>query len=85
VFPRFTDVENRIVHILLAVPAIHRNRFSLTISAKLNKLGEKRVEEPRISNHPSASNSGSDAGESALARRAGVDAEEQRQPVEDLV
>jgi len=70
---------------LLAVPVIHKNGFTLTISAKLNRLGEKRTDEPRTANHPSARNSGADARDSSLARRVAVDAEEPRQAVEDLV
>ncbi|KAE9373451.1 hypothetical protein N431DRAFT_557547 [Stipitochalara longipes BDJ] len=75
-----------IIHILLAIPVIHKNSFTLTISAKLNRSGEKRTEESRALNRPSARNSGSDAGsDGGLARRATADAEESRQPVEDLV
>jgi hypothetical protein len=81
-----TDVLNRVLHILLAIPSIHKNGWTLTISAKLTKVGDKKVADSGSSIQPSGRPTGSDAGSDTLsARRVLVNVAEPRQPVEDLV
>jgi hypothetical protein len=74
------------MHILLAIPALHKNNFTLTISAKLSRRGEKKTYDSRDSVRPSGRPTGSDAGsEAGLARERTVEPDEPRQPVQDLV
>lgn len=81
-----TDGLNRILHILLAIPSIHKNSLTVTISAKLNKVAEKIAAHSGISAQPSGRPTGSDAGSDAgSARGRTVEVGEPREPVEDLV
>jgi hypothetical protein len=81
-----TDVLNRILHILLAIPSVHKNSLTVTISTKLNKAAEKIAEHSSISAQQSGRPTGSDAGSNAgSARGRTVEVGEPREPVEDLV
>jgi hypothetical protein len=81
-----TDVLNRILHILLAIPSVHKNSLTVTISTKLNKAAEKIAEHSSISAQPSGRPTGSDAGSNAgSARGRTAEVGEPRELVEDLV
>jgi hypothetical protein len=81
-----TDVLNRILHILLAIPSVHKNSLTVTISTKLSKVVEKIAAHSSISAEPSGRPTGSDAGSNAgSARGRTVEVGEPREPVEDLV
>lgn len=81
-----TDVLNRILHILLAIPSVHKNSLTVTISTKLSKVAEKIAAHSSISSQPLGRPTGSDAGSNAgSARGRAVEVGEPREPVEDLV
>jgi hypothetical protein len=85
-FYDYADALHRVLHILLAIPAIHKNSFSLTISFKLNKVGEKVAADSGSLVQESGRPTGSDAASNAGSIRGRtVESDEPRQPVQDLV
>jgi hypothetical protein len=81
-----TDLWNRIMHIMLAIPSIQKNGWTLTISAKLTKVGQKTAADSSNPVQPSGRPTGSDTGSNAgSARGRTVEVDEHREPVEDLV
>jgi hypothetical protein len=76
----------RIAHIALVIPSVYRNSFSLTISATLNRRGEKKRPDSRGSVQASGRPTGSDVGaDNVSARGKSVEVDEPRESVQDLV